>query len=63
MCSSDLQETSNGHAFGPLTADIDGELFAAAFTDRPRAERFLAEQPEYADILDQIGRASCRERV
>ncbi|MEL6498785.1 MAG: hypothetical protein AAF937_06435 [Planctomycetota bacterium] len=46
------QETSNGHAFGPLTADIDGELFAAAFTDRPRAERFLAEQPEYADILD-----------
>ncbi len=41
-----------GRAFGPLTADIDGEPFAAAFTDRPRAERFLAEQNESADILD-----------
>ncbi|MEL7483343.1 MAG: hypothetical protein AAFN41_03210 [Planctomycetota bacterium] len=46
------QETPDGHAFGPLTADIDGEPFAAAFTDRPRAELFLAEQGERADILD-----------
>lgn len=44
--------TTEGDAFGPLTADIDGEPFAAAFTDRERAERFVAEQPEPADILE-----------
>ena len=36
----------------PGPADIDGEPIVAAFTDRHRAERFLAEQGEEADILD-----------
>lgn len=46
------QTTPQGEAFGPLIADIDGEPFAAAFTDHDRAQRFLAEQPEPATILD-----------
>ena len=50
------RSTPDGNASGPLTASIDGEPFAAAFTDRSRAERFLAEQPEFnaddAEILD-----------
>ncbi len=46
------EPTPEGDAFAPLIADIDGEPFAAAFTDRPRAERFLTEQGETADILE-----------
>ncbi|MEO1584931.1 MAG: hypothetical protein AAFR96_10230 [Planctomycetota bacterium] len=46
------QTTAQGDAFGPLIADIDGEAFAAAFTDRERAERFLADQPDQADIVE-----------
>lgn len=38
--------TPDGDAFAPLTADIDGQPFAAAFTDHDRAIRFLSEQPE-----------------
>lgn len=46
------ESTPQGDAFGPLIADIDGEPFAAAFTDQDRAQRFLAEQQSAAEILE-----------
>ncbi|MGP1271853.1 MAG: hypothetical protein ACTS22_00820 [Phycisphaerales bacterium] len=40
-----------GDGFAPMTADIDGQIFAAAFTDTARAERFLEEQGETAEVV------------
>ncbi|MEM8758406.1 MAG: hypothetical protein AAGF47_11570, partial [Planctomycetota bacterium] len=45
-------ESGGEIAFSPLTAEIDGVAFAAAFTDRRRAEAFLAEQPERAEAVE-----------
>ena len=44
--------SEDGDSFVPMTAQIDGQTFAAAFTDAKRAARFLAEQGEDAEIIE-----------
>ncbi|MEM9167882.1 MAG: hypothetical protein AAGB48_12765 [Planctomycetota bacterium] len=42
----------DGSEFVPLTSDVDGERFVAAFTDGARAEAFVAEQPDQSEAIE-----------
>src|SRR3546814_8098135 len=63
VCSSDLGHERERRAF-PLIGMLGGPAVAALkILDESNAAGYFARSDAFDMVLDQIGRASCRERV